>query len=53
MLQAQGLPESRLARIALTLGPLTADRETDRSVLGSMGVVTDDLKYGLLNRFPT
>ncbi|MBS0158170.1 MAG: hypothetical protein JSS26_06245 [Nitrospira sp.] len=52
VLQAQGLPESRLARIALTLGPLTVDRETDRSVLGSMGVVADDLKYGLLNRIP-
>lgn len=50
VLQAQGLPHDRIARAALALGPLQMDRHTDRSVLGSMRVVADDLKYGLLSQ---
>lgn len=50
VLEAQGLAHDHIARAALALGPLQMDRHTDRSVLGSMRVVADDLKYGLLNR---
>ena len=50
VLEAQGLAHERIARAALALGPLQMDRHTDRSVLGSIRVVADDLKYGLLNQ---
>lgn len=50
MLQAQGLPHHHIARAGLTLGPLCTDRQTDRSVLGSLRVAAQDLKFGALDR---
>lgn len=50
VLEAQGLARDGVDRAALALGPLQMDRNTDRSVLGSMRVVADDLKYGFLNQ---
>ena len=50
VLQAQGLARERIARAGLMLGPLEVNWSTDRSVLGSMRVAADDLKYGMLNR---
>lgn len=48
VLEAQGLETSLLARVGLMLGPLGVDRETDRSVLGSMREAAQDLKFGAL-----
>jgi hypothetical protein len=50
VLQAQGLAHHRIARAGLTLGPLWVDRQTDRSVLGSLRVAAQDLKIGALDR---
>ncbi|MEK6802496.1 MAG: hypothetical protein AABZ34_07495 [Nitrospirota bacterium] len=50
VLEAQGLTRERIVRVGLMLGPLEVHRSTDRSVLGSMRVAADDLKYGMLNR---
>ncbi len=50
VLEVQGLARERIARAGLMLGPLEVQRSTDRSVLGSMRVAADDLKYGMLNR---
>ena len=50
MLQEQGLPHHHIARAGLTLGPLCTDRQTDRSVLGSLRVAAQDLKIGALDR---
>lgn len=50
VLEAQGLAHHHIAQAGLLLGPLRTDQTTDRSVLGSMRVVADDLKYGLLNQ---
>lgn len=52
VLEAQGLERDRIAQAGLFLGPMRTDQTTDRSVLGSMRVVADDLKYGVLNRVP-
>ena len=45
VLEVQGLARERIARAGLMLGPLEVQRSTDRSVLGSMRVAADDLKY--------
>lgn len=50
VLEAQGLTREGIARAGLILGQLEVHRTTDRSVLGSMRVAADDLKYGMLNR---
>ena len=50
VLEAQGLETSLLARVGLMLGPLGVDRETDRSVLGSMREAAQDLEFGALDR---
>ena len=50
VLQAQGLAHHHIARAGLTLGPLQMDRNTDRSVLGSLRVAAQDLKLGALDR---
>jgi hypothetical protein len=44
-LMTQGVNESLLARVALALGPAQFDRNTDRSVLGSMRVADIDLSW--------
>jgi hypothetical protein len=44
-LVAQGVNETLLARVALALGPVQFDRETDRSVLGSMRVADIDMSW--------
>lgn len=49
-LAVQGLPSSHLARLELLMGPLQIDCQTDRSVLGSLRVAADDLRYGSLPR---
>ncbi len=49
-LATQGLSENRLTRVELALGPLALDRQTDRSVLGSLRVAAQDLKFGALDR---
>ena len=49
-LATQGLRDNRLARVELVLGPLCVDRQTDRSVLGSLRVAAQDLKLGALDR---
>ena len=49
-LATQGLSDNRLARVELALGPLCVDRQTDRSVLGSLRVAAQDLKIGALDR---
>ena len=49
---ALGVSSSQLARFALLLGPLHVDCRTDRSVLGSLRVATDDLQFGYLPRVP-
>lgn len=49
-LATQGLSDNRLARVELALGPLCVDRQTDRSVLGSLRVAVQDLKIGALDR---
>jgi hypothetical protein len=46
----QGLPSSHLVRLELMFGPLRIDCRTDRSVLGSLRVAADDLRYGSLPR---
>jgi hypothetical protein len=51
-LAVQGLPSSHLARLELLMGPLQIDCQTDRSVLGSLRVAADDLRYGSLPRVP-
>lgn len=49
-LAVQGMPSSYLARLELMFGPLRIDCRTDRSVLGSLRVAADDLRYGSLPR---
>ena len=49
-LATQGLRDNRLARVELARGPLCVDRKTDRSVLGSLRVAAQDLKFGALDR---
>lgn len=49
-LAVQGMPSSHLARLELMFGPLRIDCRTDRSVLGSLRVAADDLRYGFLPR---
>lgn len=49
-LAMQGMPSSHLARLELMFGPLRIDCRTDRSVLGSLRVAADDLRYGSLPR---
>lgn len=49
-LAAQGLPSSHLAHLKLLMGPLQMDCQTNRSVLGSLRVAADDLRYGFLPR---
>jgi hypothetical protein len=44
-LVAQGVNEMLLARVALALGPVQFDLNTDRSVLGSMRVADIDLSW--------
>ena len=48
--EAQGLAHHHIARAGLTLGPLWVDRQTDRSVLGSLRVAAQGLKIGALDR---
>ncbi|MDH5667261.1 MAG: hypothetical protein OEY86_04540 [Nitrospira sp.] len=47
---ALGVSSSQLAQLALLLGPLQIDCRTDRSVLGSLRVASDDLQFGYLPR---
>lgn len=49
-LAAQDMPSSHVARLKLFFGPLQVDCQTDRSVLGSLRVAADDLRYGSLPR---
>ncbi len=49
-LATQGLSDGRLTRVELAFGPLVVDRQTDRSVLGSLRVAAQDLKLGALDR---
>jgi hypothetical protein len=49
-LALQGMPSSHLASLELLFGPLRIDCRTDRSVLGSLRVAADDLRYGSLPR---
>ncbi|GKS57823.1 hypothetical protein YTPLAS18_13500 [Nitrospira sp.] len=51
-LAAQSVSSFDLERLELALGPMRIDRRTDRSVLGSMRVVVDDLQHRLLTRVP-
>ena len=51
-LEAQGLAHGLVTHVELAIGPLIADRRTDRSVLGSLRVASDDLQHGLLSRVP-
>jgi hypothetical protein len=44
-LAAQGVNEALLARVVLSLGPVQFDRNTARSVLGSMRVADIDLSW--------
>lgn len=46
-LAALEVPESRVMRVGLALGPPRFDRSTDRSVLGSMNVAATDLSVHL------
>lgn len=46
-LTALEVPESRIMRVGLALGPPRFDRATDRSVLGSMNVAATDLSIHL------
>lgn len=49
-LAVQGIPSSHLARLELMFGSLRIDCRTDRSVVGSLRVAADDLRYGSLPR---
>lgn len=49
-LAAQGMLSSHLARLKILFGPLRIDFQRDRSVLGSLRVAADDLRYGFLSR---
>jgi hypothetical protein len=49
-LAVQGMPSSHLVRLELMFGPFRIDCRTDRSVLGSLRVAADDLRYGSLPR---
>jgi hypothetical protein len=44
-LAAQGVKEAFLGRVAFALGPVQFDRNTDRSVLGSLRVADIDLSW--------
>jgi hypothetical protein len=46
-LAAQGVKEALLGRVALALGPVQFDRNTDRSVLGTLRVADIDLSWFL------
>jgi len=46
-LTALEVPESRILRVGLALGPPRFDRATDRSVLGSLNVAATDLSIHL------
>ncbi len=50
-LRALGCPDSQILRALMALGPCSFDTSTDRSVLGSMGVVRQELEAYLWN-FP-
>jgi hypothetical protein len=47
-LRFQGIPATRLKKVELAPGPVGFDRATDRSVLGSMNVVRNDLEGWLM-----
>jgi hypothetical protein len=49
-LASQDMPSSHLARLQLIFGPIRMDCRTDRSVLGSLRVAANDLRYGFLPR---
>jgi hypothetical protein len=49
-LVAQGMASSHLARLKLLMGPLRIDCRTDRSVLGSLRMAADGLRYGSFPR---
>lgn len=51
-LATQGLSSSHLARLEFLMGPLQIDCQTNWSVLGSLRVAADDLRYGSLPRVP-
>lgn len=44
-LVALNVPESQLSRVALAMGPMQCDRNTDRSVLGSLRTADIDLSW--------
>jgi uncharacterized protein DUF6933 len=44
-LVVQNIPEALLNRVALALGPMQCDRNTDRSVLGSLRTADIDLSW--------
>jgi len=41
----QNVPETQVSRVALALGPMRCDRNTDRSVLGSLRTADLDLSW--------
>lgn len=51
-LAAGNVSSQSLTQLDLMMDPLRADTRTDRSVLGSLRVVADDLQYGFLPRVP-
>lgn len=50
-LAAHDVPDAKIMRPGLALGPAAFDCATDRSVLGSMNVAMSDLRFWLM-RFP-
>jgi len=46
-LEAQGVDLARLRRVELALGPMTYDKFTDRSVMGTIRVARQDLELQL------
>jgi hypothetical protein len=44
-LVVQNVPETQISRVALALGPVKCDRNTDRSVLGSLRTADIDLSW--------
>lgn len=51
-LAAQGLGDEAIVNAMAALGPMTWDRHTDRSVLGSMRVAAQDFEFGILEKVP-
>jgi hypothetical protein len=48
----EGVADSVIKQAELRLGPMRVDTKTDRSVLGSLRIVIQDLQFGWLPRVP-